>query len=115
MHFANRARFDDQPRAGPQALAHQVLVHGSRRQQCRNWHQLRGNLAVGDNENVVAELDRILGVRAEACQRRLHPRGAPCRRIADIELERSEGAAREQLDVADLLHLIGGDIVQNDQ
>ncbi len=52
-------------------------------------------------------MDRVLGVRGEARQRGLHAVGAPCRRIADVELARTERGPGEQRDVADLLHLVG--------
>ena len=86
MHLACRTRLHDQPGAGAQTLAHQVLMYRRGGEQRRNRHQLRRNLAVGDDQDVIAELDRVLGVRAKARECSLHARGAPRRRITDIEL-----------------------------
>ena len=108
MHFARRSGLDDQPGAGAQTLAHQVLVHGGGCEQRRNRHQLGRDIAVGHDQDVEAEADRVLGVRAEARERRFHARRAPRRGIADVELARTERGAGEQADVTDLLHLVGG-------
>jgi hypothetical protein len=47
MHLARRTRFDDEPGAGAQALAHQMLMHGGSSEQRRDRHQFRRHLAVG--------------------------------------------------------------------
>ena len=108
MNFARRARFDDQPGARAKPVADQVLMHCRRRQERRNRHQLRRSLAVGDDQDVVAEPGGVFRVRTQARQRRFHARRAPGSRVADVELERAKSRAGEKPDVADLFHFLGG-------
>ena len=76
MHFARLAGFDDEADRGAQALADQVMVHGRRRQQRRDGDAVRPDLAVGQDDDVVAAGDRRLGALAQpvdgarACRRR---------------------------------------------
>ena len=106
MHFAGGAGFHHQARARAQALAHEVLMHGGGSEQRRDGHAFRRHLAVGNDQNVVPETGCILGVRAQARKRGLHAGRTPCRGIADIQLERPEARAGEQLDMTDLFHLV---------
>ena len=108
VDFARRARLDDESGAGPQPLAHEVLMHRRGREQGRDRQQLGRDLAVGNDQDVVAQVDRVLGLRAQRRERGLHAVRAPRGRIADVELPRPERAAREQRDVADLLHRVVG-------
>ena len=108
MNFARRARFDDQPCAGTKPVADQVLMHRRGRQERGNRHQLRRGLAVGDDQDVVAEPGGVFRVCAKARQRRFHARRAPGSRVADVELERAKSRAGKKPDVADLFHFLGG-------
>ena len=108
MNFARRARFDDQPGARAKPVADQVLMHRRGGQERRNRHQLRRSLAVGDDQDVVAEPGGVFRVRTQARQRRFHARRAPGSRVADVELERAKSRAGEKPDVADLFHFLGG-------
>ncbi len=109
MHLARGAGLDDEAGARAQPLAHQMLMHGGRREQRRNRQQLRRHLAIGDDQDVVAEVDRVLGLGAQRRDRRFHAAAAPRRRVADVELVRVERAAGEQRDVTQPLHRIGGE------
>ena len=65
MHLARRAGFHDEPRARAQTLAHEVLVHRRGREQSGNREHPRRHLAIGNNQDVVTEMDGIFGLRAE--------------------------------------------------
>ena len=106
MHLARRAGFDDQARAGAQALAHQVLVNRRQRQQRRNRDVVAVDAAVGDDDDAVAGAHRVLGLGAQARQARLDRLVAPGHRIGDVELEGLELALGVAVDVADLVHLV---------
>ncbi len=108
VHLARRPRLDDQPGGRAQSLLDQMLVHGRRREQRRYRQQLGGDVAIGQDQDVVALPDRVDRVRRQARQRRLHALRAPRGRIADVQLDRPERAAGEQLDMADLLHVVRG-------
>ncbi len=107
MDFARRPGFDDEPRRRPQALAHQVLVDGGRREQRGNRQRRRRYAAIGQDQDVVALADRVFRVGGQARERRFHAVRAPLRRIADIEFDRLERPRREEFDVPDLLHVVG--------
>ncbi|MBK7742911.1 MAG: hypothetical protein IPI40_04150 [Betaproteobacteria bacterium] len=109
VDLARRAGLDHEAGAGAQALAHEVLVDGCRREQRRDRQQPGRHLAVGDDQDVVAEVDRVLGLGGQRRDRRLHAVAAPGRRIADAELVGLERSAAEQADVADLLHRVAGE------
>ena len=104
MDLARRAGLDHEAGAGAQALADQVLVHRRGREQRGDRQQLGRHLAVGHDQDVVAQVNGVLGRRRQRRERRLHAVRAPRRRIADVELEGLERTAREERDVADLLH-----------
>src|SRR5438128_8325720 len=96
MHLARGARLDDQTGAGAKSLADEMLMHRGGREQRGYGHQLRRDLAVGHDEDVVAEMNGVFGVRAQTRERGFHPRRAPRRRVTDVELERAESRAGEQ-------------------
>ncbi len=104
MHFARRARLDDEAGARAQPLADEVLVHGRGGEQRGNRQEVGGHLPIGHDQDVVAEMDRVLRRRRERRERRFHAVAAPRRGVADVELEGLERAAREERRVPDLLH-----------
>ena len=104
MDLARRARLDDQACARPQTLAHEVLVHGRGREQGGDRQELGRQFPVGDDQDVVAQADRVFRLCAQGRERGLHAVRAPRGGIADVELPRPERPAGEELDVADLLH-----------
>jgi hypothetical protein len=106
VHLARRAGLDHEARRRAQARLHEMLVDGGRREQRRNGKQRGRHAAIRQDDDVVALRDRVLRVRREARERGFHAVRAPFRGIADVELERPERAAREQLDVPDLLHVV---------
>ncbi len=109
MHLARGSRLDDEARARAQSFPDEVLVHGGRGEQRRHRHQHRRHLAVRDDQDVVAEMDGVLGLRAKRRKRGLHPVRSPCRRIADVEFVRAERRTGEQRDVPDLFHGVAGE------
>ena len=106
MDLARRAGFHDQARRRAQALLHQMLVDGRGGEQRGNRQQRGRYAAIGQDDDVVALPDRVLGMRGEARERGFHAVGAPRGRIADVELDRAERAAGKKLDVPDLLHVV---------
>ena len=105
VDFARRAGLHDQARGRAQALFHQVLVHRRGGEQRRNGQRIVRDAAIGQDEDVVALRDRILGVRGKTRQRRFHAVGSPSRGIADVEFDGPERATRKELDVTDFFHV----------
>ena len=85
-------------------LADEVLVHGRGGEQRGNRQQVGRHLAIGHDQDVVAQVDGVLRRRRERRERRFHAVRAPRGRIADVELEGLERAAGEQRGMPDLLH-----------
>ena len=106
VHFARRAGFHDQARAGAQALGHQVLMDGRERQQRRDRDVVAVDAAVGDDDDAVAGANRVFRLRAKTGQARLDRLVAPGHRIGDVELEGLEFAFGVAVDVPDLVHLV---------
>ena len=79
VDFARFAGLDDEADRGAQALADQVMVDARRRQQRRNRHAVAAHRAVGQDDDVVARMDRHLGVGEQLVERRLHAGGALAR------------------------------------
>ena len=107
MHLARLAGFDDQADRGAQALADQVMMHRRRRQQRRDGDAVRADLAVGQDDDVVAAGDRRLGALAQPLDRRRHAGRALVGRIGDVDrlgVETVLGVA----DRADLLQIAIG-------
>jgi hypothetical protein len=77
VHLARAAGLDDQPGGGAQALAHQVVVHGRQRQQRGDRDLVAPHAAVGDDQDVVAALQRVDGLGAQAGQLGLDALAAP--------------------------------------
>ncbi|AJX01694.1 hypothetical protein BM45_3124 [Burkholderia mallei] len=102
VRLARGARLDDEARARAQALLHEVRVDRRRREQRGNRDVLRVRLAIGHDQDVVARLHRVDGLRAQRREARLDAFLAPCDRIADVQLVRAELAARVAIDRADL-------------
>ena len=86
MDLARRAGLDHQARGRPQAFAHEVLVHGRKRQHGRQGDVLAVDRAVAQDQDVVAAADRVDALGAERCELRLDRLGAPGKRIRDVEL-----------------------------
>ena len=80
MHLARLAGFDDEADRGAQPLADQVMVHGGRRQQRRDRDAVRPDLAVGQDDDVVAAGDGRFRALAEPVERARHACGALARR-----------------------------------
>jgi hypothetical protein len=66
-------------------LSHQVLVHRRQRQHCRQGDVVAIDLAVADDEDVVAAPDHVDALGAQRGELGLHL-GAPGERIGDVEL-----------------------------
>ena len=69
MHLAGVARLEEEPHAGALAPAHQVVVDGPRREEARDGRLLTGDLAVGQDQDVVPVGDRLAGLRLERLER----------------------------------------------
>ena len=80
MDFARFAGLDDEADRGAQALADQMMMHGGGREQRRDRNAVGPDHAVGQDDDVVAAMDRRLGALAQAQQRLLHAARAASRR-----------------------------------
>ena len=105
MHLARRAGLDHQPGGRAQALAHQVLVHRGKRQHRRQGDVLAVDLAVADDEDVVAAPDRVDALGAHRGELGLDAFGAPGERIGDVELVALELGRGATLDLAQPRHV----------
>ncbi len=68
MHLARFARFEHQAGAGAGAGADQVMVQAGDREQRRDGRVLRVNAAVGQDQDVGAAGDRLVGLARRAPQ-----------------------------------------------
>ena len=108
MHLARFAGLDDEADRGAQAAADQMMMHGRRREQRRNRNAIRPDHAVGQDDDVIAAVHRLLGALAEAVQRLAHAGGAGRGVIGDVERLGVE-AVLDMADAADLLEILIGE------
>ena len=80
MHLARLAGLDHQTDRGSQAVADQVMVHAGGRQQRRDRHAVGPDHAVGQDDDVDAGVDGLLGLGAQRIERGAHALGAGVRR-----------------------------------
>ena len=71
---AGLARLDDEAGLEARALAHEVMVHRCRREERRHGGPLGADGAVGEDQDVGAGRERLVGLAAEAVERDVHPR-----------------------------------------
>ena len=107
MHLARLGRFHHQPDRGAQPLADQMMMHGRRRQQRRDRDAVRADLAVRQDDDVVAAGDRRLGAVAEPVERRRHAGRTLFRLVGDVERLGVE-TVLDMADRADLLEIAIG-------
>ena len=79
MDLARFAGLDDEADRGAQALADQVMVDRGGRQQRRDRNAVRPDHPVGQDDDVVAAVDRGLRAFAQPRQRSAHAFGAALR------------------------------------
>ena len=84
------------------ALAHEVVVHAGDGQQRRDRGALGADRAVGEDQDVDAVGERLVGLGADALERARHPVRALGDRPRDVDRVRLEDRA---VDVAQLLEL----------
>ena len=89
MHLAGFARLDDDADASSLGLANQVMMHGAGRQQRTERHAIAADIAVGQDHERIAAVDRLLGLGTDAVERRDHPGLAVAARPGDIDGLRS--------------------------
>ena len=77
---ARLARLDDEAGLQARALAHEVMVHRCRREERRHGSPLGADGAVGEDQDVGAGRERLVGLAAEAVERDVHPGRALRRR-----------------------------------
>ena len=103
MDVARLARLGDDAGAHPLALADQVVMDGAHRQQHRNRRVRRVDVAVSEDEDVVASVDRVGSSGADGAQRRLQSGRAIGYREVAGQVGGGEGMARNR---TDSLHLL---------
>src|ERR1700720_4177538 len=102
VHLARLAGLDDNAGLGAQPLADQMVVHRRGGEQCRDRHALDRHRAVGQDQDVVASLDRRGRFAAQPVERRRDAGSALGGRPGDIERVGFEAAVDQPLDAADL-------------
>ena len=107
MHFASASCFNDQACGGTQSLSYQVLVHGTDSQQCGDGHVCGIHLSVGNDEQVKAQTQCILGMCTQRCDGRFNSLCAPGGGIGNVEFVTAEIVAGKHIDMANLFHVVG--------
>ena len=108
MDLAGLAGLDDQADLGAQSLADQVVVHGRHGQQRRHRNAVGADLAVGQDQDVVALADAGLGIAAQGLDGLFHAFGARGGRPGDVERDRTEARTRHLFNAADLFQVLVG-------
>mmetsp|Transcript_20954 Transcript_20954/g.80705 ORF Transcript_20954/g.80705 Transcript_20954/m.80705 type:complete len:801 (-) Transcript_20954:283-2685(-) len=106
VHLARGARLDDQAGRRAQPLAHQVVVHRGQGQQRWDRDAVLAHVAVRDDQDVVAGLDRVHGGGAQRSQLRLDTFAPPGARVGDVQLLGLELAVRGPLDATQPRHVV---------
>ena len=109
VHLARLARLDHEPDRGAQALADQVMMHGRAAEQRRNRNAIGAGAAVRQDDDVDAVAHRLLGLRAERVERRLHAGRAVLGRARGVERQRLELLIADLGDRADFLQVRVGE------
>ena len=107
MHFARTTGFNDQSGRRAQSFAYQMLMDRTDGEQRGYRHIVNVDLAVGHDQEVITETQRIFCVCAQRRDCRFNAFGSPCSGISDIQFVAAEVIAREHIDMADFLHIIG--------
>jgi hypothetical protein len=106
MDLAGGTGLDHQAGGRAQALAHQVLVDRRQGQQRGDRELGRADIAVADDQDVVATLDRVDGLGAQGSQLGLDAFLAPADGIGDVDGRALELALGLGFDVAQLGHVL---------
>ena len=77
VHLARVARFDDQRAARPRALADQVMVHAGRGEQARDRRAVAIGVAVRQDQDRVAGVDRVARAPLQIARARARGPGRP--------------------------------------
>ncbi len=96
-------RLDDQPGLEPDALAHQVVVHGGDGQRGRDRHPVRAGRPVGQDQHAVSGVDRVGRLVADLGQPAADALGAGGHRPRDVDRVGPEDAP---IDLAQRLELV---------
>ena len=116
VHLVGLASFNHEADRGPEPPADQAVVDGRCREQGGNRNPVRRDIAIRQDDDVVAFVDRRFRFRADIVDGRLHAFRALGSGIGDFDRRRPE---RIVLDVADLANalqlLVGQDRLRNFQ
>ncbi|EHJ61206.1 hypothetical protein NSU_1794 [Novosphingobium pentaromativorans US6-1] len=102
VHFARFTGLDDQAGLHAQALADEVMVHGSRRQQGRHRNAVGALGAVGQDQDVLVRQHGFGGGPAHFLDRHFETFGAGFGIPGHVDGGGAEGAVQRGLDRADL-------------
>jgi hypothetical protein len=85
VDLARLAGLDHQARAQARARAHEVVVHRRDRQQRRDRDPLGADVAVREDDDVGAPVDRVGRLGADSVDRLRHPARALVDRPGDVD------------------------------
>ena len=93
VDLARLAGLEHEPGLQARALAHQVVVDARDREQRRDRRPLGADRAVGQDQDVDAGRERVVGLRADAVERLRHPVRPLRDRPRDVDGARREDGA----------------------
>ncbi len=102
VHFANRARVNNETRRGTQTGLDQMLMHGAGGEQRRNRCMLAIHITIRQNQHVVTFSDAGLGAGTQCGQGGLRTLGAFGSRKGDVQHQGTELATGELVDLTQL-------------
>ncbi len=103
VDVARLARLDHEPGLQARPLAHEVVVHRGDREQRRDRDAFGAEVPVGEDQDVHAAGERLVGLPADPLERRVEPAGALGDRPGDVERVRLEDG---RVDLAQALELL---------
>lgn len=101
--------FDDEADVRTDAFRNEVLVQGGGRKEHRDRHTVARHGAVRDDQDVVAALHGVNGLRAKRRDLGLDTLAPPVHGVRDIEFPAPEFAIRKRRDVVQLRHIAFGE------
>ena len=106
VHLAHVARLDDEPDLHAVLVADEVVVHGREHEQRRDRREVLVRVAVGQDDELRAVVDRLVDLVAHLGEALLHAPSGPCRRGRARGSSSTSELPRVPIDVLDLRELV---------